>query len=192
MLAAAHGQAWNASQLGQGLGLSYHTVNGTLDFLTGAFLIRRLQPLHANVGKRLVKSPKVYWRDTGLLHALMNVSDRDTLLGQPWVGASWEGFVIEQIVAALSLTGRPFEPYHFRTSDGHELDLVVDVGGERWAFDVKLTSSPSPADWERMNRVADTIGAARRFLVSNAARPTGTATRGSGDLDWVLAAVARG
>lgn len=99
MLAAAHGQAWNASQLGQGLGLSYHTVNGTLYFLTGAFLIRRLQPLHANVGKRLVKSPKVYWRDTGLLHALMNVSDRDTLLGQPWVGASWEGFVIEQIVA---------------------------------------------------------------------------------------------
>ena len=115
MLAAAHGQAWNASQVGQSLGLSYHTVNSHLDYLVGAFLIRRLPAYHANIGKRLVKSPKVYWRDTGLLHALMNVADEGDLLGRPWAGLSWEGFVIEQILGALQCAGREFE-----ASSSHE------------------------------------------------------------------------
>ncbi len=104
MLAALHGQVWNASQVGQSLGLSYHTVNAYLDFLVGAFLIRRLPPYSGNIRKRLVKSPRVYWRDTGLLHALLNTPDDATLLGQPWVGASWEGFVIEQALGALVIT----------------------------------------------------------------------------------------
>src|SRR5262249_17407220 len=150
MLAAVHGQAWNASQLGQSLGLSYHTVNGRLDFLAGAFLVRRLQPFHANVSKRLTKSPKVYIRDTGLLHALLNVGTRDDLPAPRAVGASWGGFVIEQPLGAGALGRRPFEPYFFRTSDGYEIDLVLDFGGaERWAVEIKLTSSPTPADWER-------------------------------------------
>ena len=85
MLAALHGQEWNASQLGQSLGLSYHTINSYLDYLVGAFLIRRLPPYQANIKKRLVKRPKVYWRDSGLLHALLNVTDDRALLSQPWV-----------------------------------------------------------------------------------------------------------
>ena len=119
LLAAVHGQLWNASRIGQSLGLSYHTVNSYLDFLVGAFLIRRLPPYAANLGKRLVRSPKLYWRDSGLLHALLNVPDERTLLNQPWVGASWEGYVIEQIIGELAARGERVEPYFFRTSDGH-------------------------------------------------------------------------
>ena len=192
MLAAVHGQAWNASQLGQSLGLSHHTVNSYLDFLAGAFLIRRLAPFHANIGKRLTKSPKVYWRDTGLLHALLNVADRTALLSQPWVGASWEGFVIEQVLVAMSLSTRPFDPFFFRTSDGHEIDLVLNLGRERWAIEVKLSSSPSPADWERLNRVADMIGADRRYLVSMSPAVSADARGGSVDLARLLELVARG
>jgi len=182
MLAAMHGQTWNASQVGQSLGLSYQTVNSYLDYLAGAFLIRRLQPYQANIRKRLVKSPKVYWRDSGLLHALLNVPDKRTLLAQPWVGASWEGFVIEQAIGALSSRGRNFSAYYFRTSDQHELDLVLDFGKELWAVEVKLTSSPTPEDISRLNKTADMIGARRRFLVSQTRRSSGDERRVSCNL----------
>lgn len=187
MLAAAHGQIWNASQVGQSLGLSYHTVNGYLDYLVGAFLIRRLRPYQANIRKRLVKSPRVYWRDSGLLHALLNVPDERTLLVQPWVGASWEGFVIEQAIGDLSFRGRNFEACYFRTSDQYELDLVLDFGTERWAVEVKLTTAPGPADMDRLDRAADMIGASRRFLVSQTARSTGDETRASCNLPGLIA-----
>jgi predicted AAA+ superfamily ATPase len=186
MLAAGHGQVWNASQIGQSLGLSYHTVNHYLDYLVGAFLIRRLQPYQPNIRKRLVKSPKVYWRDSGLLHALHQVFDQRALLAQPWVGASWEGFVIEQVLGELTSRGRTFGAYHFRTSDQYELDLVLDFGRERWAVEVKLTSSPSPADLARLDRTADLIGAARRFLVSQTERSSGDERRGSCNLSGLL------
>ncbi len=165
MLAATHGQEWNASQLGKSLALSYHTVNGYLDYLEGAFLVRRLPAYHANIRKRLVKRPKVYWRDTGLLHALLNVHDRISLLSQPWVGASWEGFVIDQILAALQYTGRAFEAYSMRTSDQRELDLLLRVDAELWALEIKLTTRPGPNDMKRLNATADLVGADRRFLV---------------------------
>ena len=165
MLATVHGQEWNASQLGKSLGLSYHTVNGYLDYLEGAFLIRRLPAYHANLGKRLVKRPKVYWRDTGLLHALLNTSDRETLLSQPWVGASWEGYVIDQVLGALRCSGRRFDPYHLRTSDQREIDLLVQVDSELWALEIKLTTRPGPEDLARLNANADLVGADRRFLV---------------------------
>lgn len=165
MLAATHGQEWNASQLGKSLGLSYHTVNGYLDYLEGAFLVRRLPAYHANIRKRLVKQPKVYWRDTGLLHALLNVRGREALLSQPWVGASWEGFVIEQVLAALQYTGRAFEAWHLRTSDQREIDLLVRTDSELWALEIKLTTRPGPGDLERLNANADLVGAHRRFLV---------------------------
>ncbi|MEO8183431.1 MAG: DUF4143 domain-containing protein [Deltaproteobacteria bacterium] len=131
MLAVAHGQAWNASRMGQSLGLSYQTVNSYLDYLEGAFLVRRLSPFHGNLKKRLVKAPKIYWRDTGLLHALMNVPERETLLVQPWVGASWQGFVIEQLLNCLAAAGQAFEAFYLRTSDQHEIDLIVDLPKER-------------------------------------------------------------
>jgi predicted AAA+ superfamily ATPase len=187
MLAAAHGQVWNASKLAQSLGLSYHTVNGYLDWLVGAFLVRRLQPYHANIGKRLVKSPKVYWRDSGLLHALMNVADDHDLLAQPWVGASWESFVIEQALGTLATTGVPFDAWYFRTSDQHELDLVVDFGRQRWAVEIKLTSAPGPEDFARLDQAADWVEASRRFLVSRTTKDAGTRTRLSCNLESFLA-----
>ena len=171
MLAAVHGQIWNASQVGQSLGLTYQTVNRYLDFLEGAFLIRRLQPYRANIRKRLVKSPKVYWRDSGLLHAFLKVSDQQELLSQPWVGASWEGFVIEQSLGLLSAGGKPFDAYYFRTSDQYEVDLVLDLGRDLWAVEIKLTASPDFQDMSRLNKAADMIGASRRFLVSKTSKP---------------------
>jgi predicted AAA+ superfamily ATPase len=166
MLAAVHGQVWNASQIGQSLGLSYHTVNTYLDYLVGAFLVRRLPPYQANIRKRLVKAPKVYWRDSGLLHALLNVPDEQALLAQPFAGASFEGFVIEQALAELSARGKQFDAYYFRTNDQHELDLVLDFGKELWAIEVKLSASPGPNDMKKLDHTADMIGATRRFLVS--------------------------
>jgi len=166
MMAALQGQIWNASDVGRSLGLSYHTVNSYLDYLEGAFLIRRLPAYQANIRKRLVKSPRIHWRDSGLLHALMNVSDRNSLLTQPWVGASWEGYVIEQALGELSACGCTCHAYHFRTSDRRELDLVLDFGNIQWAVDIKLTSAPSLQDMSRLNAAADLIGAKRRFLVS--------------------------
>jgi len=186
MTAALNGQPWNASQVGQSLGISYKTVNSYLDYLVGAFLIRRLQPFQATLRKRLVKRPKVYWRDTGLLHALLNVPDMRGLLGQPWVGASWKGFVIEQVIGELSSLGRIFGPYYFRTSDQYELDLVLDLGGELWAVEVKLTASPGPDDLRKLDRAADMIGASRRFLISQTSHPAGDEKRASTNLPAFL------
>jgi predicted AAA+ superfamily ATPase len=182
MLAAVHGRTWNASQVGRSLGLSYQTVNSYLDYLAGAFLIRRLRPYQTNIRKRLIKNPKVYWRDSGLLHALLMVSDERTLLMQPWVGASWEGFVIEQAIGELSSRGCAFEAYYFRTSDQYELDLVLDLGRDRWAVEIKLTASPGPADMARLDQAADLIGASRRFLVSQVGRSFGDEKRASCNL----------
>jgi hypothetical protein len=186
MLAALHGQIWNASQVGQSLGLSYQTVNSYLEYLAGAFLIRRLPPYQTNIRKRLIKSPRLYWRDSGLLHALMNVPDERTLLGQPWVGASWEGFVIEQIIGEMSVRGMSFQPYYFRTSDGYELDLVLDLGRELWAFQIKLTSSPGASDMTSLNRTADMIHASRRFLISKTSAPAGDEYKASHNLASLL------
>ena len=145
--------------------MGYHTVNSYLDYLEGAFLIRRLPAFHANIRKRLVKRPKVIWRDSGLLHALLNVGDRDALLNQPWAGASWEGFVVDQALTAFQHADRRCQAFHMRTADQRELDLVVEVDGELWAFEAKLTASPRPSDLARLNANADLIGADRRFLV---------------------------
>lgn len=186
MLAAVNGQAWNASQIGQSLGLSYHTINGYLDFLAGAFLVRRLFPYLPNMRKRLIKSPKVYFRDTGLLHALLNIPDQNSLLNQPWVGASWEGFVIEQTLGTLTASGAAFDAYYLRTSDQYEADLVLDFGRERWAIEIKLTASPNLRDMERLNRASDLIGASRCFLVSKTTRETGARDRLSCGLPYFL------
>ena len=186
MLAALHGQVWNASQLGQSMGLSYHSVNSYLDYLVGSFLIRRLQPYQANIRKRLVKSPKVYWRDSGLLHALMNVPDDSSLLSQPWVGASWEGYAIEQILGVLSAQRKNFDAYYLRTSDQQELDLVLDFGMELWAVEIKLTSSPGPDDMTRLSRLADMIKSSKCFLISQTRHSNGDERRLSCNLEAFL------
>ena len=165
MLASVHGQEWNATQIGSSLGLSYHTINSYVDYLVSAFLLRRLEAYHANIRKRLVKRPKIYWRDTGLLHSIMNVEDADSLLSQPWVGASWEGYVIQQVISALEIKGAVHNAFYLRTSDQREIDLILELRGERWAIEVKLTSRPSRDDLASLNRNADLIEADKRFLV---------------------------
>lgn len=186
MLAAVHGQEWNASALGQSLGLSYHTVNRYLEHLEHAFLIRRLQPFHANLKKRLVKRPKVYWRDSGLLHAQLRVRDHDHLLAQPWVGASWEGFVIEQAIGLLQSRGTGFEPYFVRTSDRHEIDLLLDFGHAKWAVEVKLTTNPSSEDLQRLEKIAKLVGVDRSILVSQVRRSAESGDRVSCNLRRLL------
>ncbi|PAZ01351.1 MAG: hypothetical protein CAK90_00650, partial [Spartobacteria bacterium AMD-G4] len=143
MLAAVNAQPLNASELGCSLGIDHKTVMGYCDFLEETFLIRRVRPWFGNINKRLVKTPRLYWRDSGLLHALLNVQNIDHLYNQPWVGYSWEGFVVEQVLASLDLFGLSAEPYFFRTSDGIESDLLLDWAGERWAIEIKLTSDPT-------------------------------------------------
>lgn len=166
MAAAVHGQIWNASQIGQSLGLNYQTINSYLDYLTGCFLIRRLEPYSANVSKRLVKSPKVYWRDSGLLHSLLRIKNMDELFAQPRVGVDWEGFVIEQITGKMQSMGIDFEPYFFRTSDQYEIDLVLDFGKTLWAIETKLTGNPSAGDVAAFVKAANLIKADKKILIS--------------------------
>jgi predicted AAA+ superfamily ATPase len=170
MLAAAHGQPLNASQLGKALSIDYKTVLSYCDFLEGAFLIRRLPPWFTNIRKRLVRTPRLFWRDSGLLHSLMSVTTLEQLYRQPWVGSSWEGFIIEQTIATLEAAGKREQQFFMRTSDGYELDLVLDRGSERWAVEIKLTSNPSTGDITRLHKTADMIDAGRRILVCRVAR----------------------
>ncbi len=139
MIAHLHGQPWNASRLAASFGVSAPTVQHYLDILEATYMLRRLPPLHANLGKRLVKSPKVYLRDSGILHALLDIRDQDDLAGHPIVGASWEGWVLEQIVQTL---GQPWELSFYRTANGAELDVVAERMGQRIAFEIKLSSAP--------------------------------------------------
>ena len=191
MTAAVHGQLWNASQVGQSLGVTYHTVNGYLDFVEGAFLIRRLPPWLPNLKKRLVRSPRIYWRDAGLLHALLGVKTMDDLLHQPWVGASWEGFVIGQIVDTLAARGTAVTPHYFRTSDGYEIDLVFKLGAKLWAIESKLTSSPAPQEFDRFNAAADLVRADRRLLVAQVKETVFNGARGVASLPGALQVLTR-
>jgi len=170
MLAAVNGLPLNASQIGSSMALDHKTVLSHCDFLEGAYLIRRLQPFSTNIRKRLVKRPRILWRDSGLMHSLMGVTDLDHLYRQPWLGHSWESFVIEQTLATLSAAGLRVTPYFFRTSDGYEIDLVLDWGTDRWAIEIKLTSNPSSTMIDRLNATADLIEASRRILVCRIAR----------------------
>ena len=139
-------------------------------------MVRALPPWFENLKKRQVKSPKILLRDSGLLHSLLGISDRNELLGHPKLGASWEGFIIEQTLGTLAAIGKQAQAYFFRTSDGYELDLVLDWGVERWAVEIKLTSDPSSDMIGRLHKAADMIDAARRVLVCRIARKIETDT----------------
>ena len=141
MLSHNQGTLLNASRLAAGLAVSAPAVTNHIGLLVDLLLVRRLPPCHVNVGKRLVKSPRTYVRDSGLLHALLGIRDRDELAAHPVVGASWEGFVIENLLAAApSHTAA----YFYRTAAGAEVDLVLDLGGGygRWAIEIKRGLAP--------------------------------------------------
>ena len=186
LLAARHGQLWNASDVGRALGLSYHTVNAYLDYLEGAYLIRRLLAYSTNPAKQFVKRPKVYWRDCGLLHTLVGLGPDDDLASLPAAGASWEGHVIDQVLTALAQVGRDHQAWHLRTASGREIDLVLRIGRELWAIEIKLTTHPTGADMSRLDETADLIGASRRFLVSRQPESFGNATRMACDLPGIV------
>ena len=141
MLAHNQGGMLNAAQLARNLGVTGQTIATYIDLLSDLLLVRRLTPFHVNVGKRLVKSPKVYVRDSGLVHALLGIEALDDLLGHPVVGASWEGMVIETLLAAAPARTRAS---FYRTARGAEIDLVLEMGAKHgtWAIEIKRSTAP--------------------------------------------------
>ena len=139
MTAHLHGQLFNASSIAASLGLSAPTIARYLDHLVQSLMLRKLEPFHANLGKRLVKSPKIYVRDSGLLHYLLGIREVNDLLGHPQTGASWEGFCIEQICNHAPLGS---QVSFYRTAASAELDVVVETGQQRLGFEVKFSSAP--------------------------------------------------
>lgn len=138
MLSHYHGGVYNANEMGASLGVSQPTARKLLDLSCGAFFARQLAPYHVNLGKRLVKSPKVYLRDSGLFHALLGVEDLNALRSHPKLGASWEGFCVEQV---LALCGDR-QAYFWAVHNGPELDLLIEAKGRRWGFEFKAHSAP--------------------------------------------------
>ena len=140
MLAHWHGQLWNGAEFGRAFGVAHTTVRRYLDLLTSVFGVRQLQPWYENISKRQVRSPKVYIGDSGVLHALLGLTTREDIVSHPKVGASWEGFAIEEIIHLLA--AQPDQCFHWSTHSGAELDLLVVVGNRRYGFEVKRTEAP--------------------------------------------------
>lgn len=139
MLAHYHGQVWKATEPARSLGVSEPTVRRYLDLLTSLFMVRQLRPWHENLGKRQVKSPKIFLRDSGILHSLLGIHSEKELLGHPKCGASWEGYAIEEVLAAI----QPEEAYFWATHQGAELDLLLLKGGRRLGVEIKRTDGPT-------------------------------------------------
>ncbi len=161
MLAHHQGGLLNTSQFARNLGVDMKTAGGYLDLLAGLLLVRRLPPWHANLGKRLVKSPKVYVRDSGLVHALLSLPDKETLLVHPVLGQSWEGFVIENLLACAPAR---VQGYFYRTSGGAEIDLLLAwPDGRLWAVEIKRSLAPK---MERgFHAACADLNPARNFVV---------------------------
>lgn len=140
MLAHYHGQVWNASEIGRSFGMAHTTIKNYLDILTSALVIRQLHPWYENISKRQVKSSKVYFSDSGLLHSFLGIETSRDLGGHPKIGASWEGFVIEQLIRQLDIEFS--DCYFWATHSGAELDLMVVRGATRLGFEIKRTCTP--------------------------------------------------
>ena len=159
----AHEQAGllNASRLATSLMISAQTVTRYIDLLVDLLLVRRVPPFHINVGKRLVRSPRVFVRDSGIVHALLGIANHDVLLGHPVVGGSWEGFVVENLIAA---TPARTIPSFYRTAAGAEIDLILEIPGHGlWAFDIKRGRSASPG--RGFHQAVQDVKPHRRYLV---------------------------
>ncbi|MBK8509417.1 MAG: ATP-binding protein [Candidatus Competibacter sp.] len=166
MLAHVQGGLLNQSQLAASLAVSGQTVARYIDILADLMLVRRLPAWHGNVGKRLVRAPKVYVRDSGIVHALLGLTSLEAVLGHPVAGASWEGFVIEQLLAAAPQAEASF----YRTSHGAEADLVLGFrNGETWVVEIKRASAPTVS--RGFHQAAADVGAIRKLLVAPVAAP---------------------
>ena len=169
MLAHYHGQTWNASEPARALGVNPSTTRRYIDLLTDALMVRQLQPWYANVGKRQVKSPKVYIRDSGLLHQLLGIGSEKALLGHPKIGASWEGFVLEQVLAGEAHD----EAYFWATHQGAEIDLVLSRGDRLVGVECKRADAPRMTPSMRvalsdlgLERIAVVYPGSRRYQVA--------------------------
>lgn len=161
MLAHQHGGLWNAQSFAKGLDVSAATVNRYTDYLVGAFMLRKLQPWHSNTRKRLLKTPKVYFRDSGLLHYLLDIQNSRALQLHPMTGYSWEGYVIEQICQKL---GPRYEPYYYRTQDGSEMDLVIAKGAEPF-ISIEIKSSQSPSISRGMRESVNDLNTRHNYII---------------------------
>ena len=189
MLAHVQGGTLNAAQLARGLAVDGKTVARYLDLLVDLLLVRLLAPLHANVGKRLVKSPKVYVRDSGIVHTLLGLDDRDAVLGHPVAGGSWEGFVLENL---LGTAPERVRAWHYRTAAGAEIDLVLEMaGGKLWAVEIKRGLAPRLD--KGFHHARQDLEPERSFVVysGDARYPKGEGVEviGLGELASLLAAV---
>jgi hypothetical protein len=160
MLAHWHGQTWNASELARALDTRQDTARRYLDILCGAFMIRQLPPWFENLGKRLVKAPKIYFRDTGLLHALLGLRNLDQVSSHPRLGFSWEGFAIEEVLIRLQADQ---DAYFYKTHGGAELDLLIMRGGKRYGFEFKFQDAPRPT--KSMHGVLEDLRLDQLFVV---------------------------
>ena len=159
MLAHYHGQVWSAAGVARAMDVAPRTANGYRDLLAGTFMVRVLPPWFENVGKRLVKSPKVYLRDSGILHALLGLAELNDVRTHPAYGTSWEGFALEQTLLAHGER----DAYFYATQRGAELDLLLLRRGRRWGFEFKCTDAPRPT--KSMHVVADDLGLAHLWVV---------------------------
>ncbi len=139
MIAHSHGQIWNAAPFATSLGLSQPTIRRYLDILTGLFMVRQIQPWYANIKKRQVKAPKIYIRDTGILNSLLGIKSEADVVRHPSCGASWEGFVIEEIIDVV----KPDDVYYWATHQGAEMDLVLFKGGRMYGVEIKRQDAPT-------------------------------------------------
>jgi predicted AAA+ superfamily ATPase len=163
MLAHVQAGLFNAAQLARGLAVDGKTVARYLDLMADLMLVRRLQPFQTNLGKRLVKSPKVFVRDSGIVHALLNIADEESLLGHPVAGASWEGFVMENLVAAAPLRSVPL---FYRTAAGAEIDLLLEIPGHGlWAIDIKRGLAARPE--KGFYNACEDVKPDKRFIVNS-------------------------
>ena len=183
MLAHYHGQTWNAAEPARALGVSESTTRRHLDLLTDALMVRQLQPFHVNISKRQVKAPKTYVRDSGLLHQLLGIDTLKTLMTHPKVGASWEGFVIEQVLTAVCHD----EAFFWATHQGAEIDLVLRRGGELLGVECKRTDAPRMTPSIRvaqkdlgLARVAVLYPGSKRFPISDTVEAVPLSTIGEG------------
>lgn len=160
MLAHYHGQLWNNAELARALGVGEGQARQYLDVLCGTFMVRQLPPWFENVGKRLVKAPRIYLRDSGILHHLLGIETRMALLAHPKLGASWEGFVVDQIIRLL---GAEHAAYFYRTHAGAELDLFVERRGKRYGFEIKHADAPGLT--KSMRVALDDLRLDRLFVV---------------------------
>jgi len=161
MLAHYHANIFNATEIGNSLGVSHTAIRHYLDILTGTFMVRNLQPWFANIKKRQVKSPKIYFRDTGILNSLIGVEDQNQLLTHPKLGAVWEGFALEEIIRFHAAVSE--DCYYWRTHTGAELDLLIVTSQQRLGFEIKYTDSPTIS--KSMRIALEDLELSRLFII---------------------------